>query len=169
MSQDAIRVIITAILENFSLSMLVLALLFIAFHKLIRRHVPDGEIVYRWISFFALGITSIYAFMMHAFFPVLAARNIGWATSPFQMEVAIANLAIGVVAILSFNASYSFRLAVVVVSLVWLWGDAINHLHQIAVFNNLSPGNAGSWLFTDAFVPLILLFSIRRLRTVQMI
>lgn len=155
---------IPLILENFSLAMLILALLFVLLHKLFKRHTPESEIIYCWLVFFALGLTSIYAFVMHAFFPSVAASNIGWATSPFQYEVAIANLAIGVIAILSFNASYGFRLATVTAAVIWLWGNAMGHILQIIQFHNFSQGNAGSWLVMDIVLPFMLVIVIRQLR-----
>lgn len=161
--QITIAKFITLVLENFSLAMLILALLFILLHKLIKRHIPESEIIYRWLAFFALGLSSLYAFVMHAFFPNLAANNIGWTTNPFQYEVAMANLAIGVIAILSFNASYGFRLATVIAAVFWLWGDAVGHILQIIKFHDFSQGNAGSWLVMDIILPFMLIIVIRKL------
>lgn len=162
-SQEMIVKYVPWVLKNFSLAMLILAILFILLHKLIRRHVPDSEIVYRWLAFFALGLSSLYAFVMHAFFPELAAKSIGWAVSPFQYEVAMANLAIGVIAILSFNASFGFRLATVIAAVFWLWGDAAGHIYQMVQFHNFNTGNAGSWFIMDIIIPLMLIITVRKL------
>jgi hypothetical protein len=118
-------------------------------------------------ALFALGFTSIFAFVYHTFFPYIASSAIGWLPSPFQYEVGMANLAIGVIAILSFNASYGFRLATVIASACWLWGDAVGHIIQILQFHNYSLGNAGPWLWMDLLIPFVLLICIRGLKPVR--
>ncbi len=159
--------IIAGIFANFGLSMFVVAIVFMLIHRLMDRNEAPSEILYRWFSFFPLGITSIYAFIMHAFFPEFTARTIGWQTSPFQYEVAMACLAIGVIAILSFKASYGFRLATVIAATCWLWGDAIGHIYQIRIHHDIAPGNAGSWLYMDMVLPVILIIAIVKLKNSQ--
>lgn len=157
---------IAFLLNNFGLVMFILAAFIIIIHRvMVGKRLNEGEIVYRWIALLPLGLTGIYAFILHAFFPQISAENIGWATSPFQYEVAMANLAVGVIGILSFKASFSFRLATVIAATCWLWGDAIGHLIQIFQTGNYSVGNAGSWLWMDILVPLILIFCLIKLRS----
>lgn len=152
------------ILKNFSLSMFVFAAIFILLHRSIKRTMSEAEIVYRWMALFATGVTGIYAFVFHVFYPEMAAADIGWLESPFQFEVGMANLGFGLIAILSFNASYGFRLATVIGNTCWLWGDAYYHLMDLIKYHNYTLGNAGTWLWMDIFVPLILLVCIIRLR-----
>lgn len=153
------------ILRDFAFFMFIIAVVFIILHRLMKRYLPEAEIVYRWMALFALGFTGIYAFILHTFFPNLAAMHIGWVNSPFQFEVAVADLAVGVVGILSFNASYGFRLATVIVATICLWGDALGHIYQMVVNHNFAMGNSGSWFWMDIVVPLILILCIRKLRT----
>ena len=156
------------ILSQFDLTMLFLALFFIVIHTILRiKTVSFYEIVFRWVVLFALGFTCIYTFVMHAFFPHMAAAAIGWAASPFQFEVAMADLGLGVLGILSFKASYGFRLATVIASVCFLWGDAIGHINQMIINNNFAPGNAGSWFWFDVLVPLILVVCIARLKKIK--
>jgi hypothetical protein len=155
---------ISVALENFALTMFCVAVVFILFHRLIRRQLSEAEIVYRWMALFALGFTGIYTFIFHAFYPETTAAAIGWASSPFQYEVAMADLAFGVLGILSFNASYGFRLATVIGATCWLWGDAANHLYQMIKMHNYTVGNAGSWFWMDILVPLILIICLIKLR-----
>lgn len=161
---------IAAILSNFDLVMFILALFFICLHFCIRgHHLSQAEVVYRWMALFALGCTGLYAAFMHAVFPIYTAAGIGWASSPFQFEVAMANLAFGILGILSFKANYGFRLATVVGSSIWLWGDAVGHLYQLIRYQNDSIGNAGSWFWMDMLLPLILIACILKLRPKKMI
>jgi len=156
---------ITWVMTNFDLAMFALAIFFIIFHWLIyRRTVPEYEIVYRWIALFAIGFTGLYAAFFHAFYPEISAANIGWPTSPFQWEVAMADLAIGVLAILSFKASFGFRLATVIGATIFLWGAAGGHIYQMIQYQNFAPGNAGTWFWMDIILPLILIICIFQLR-----
>lgn len=161
MPRDYIELILT----NFGLFMFVLAAVFIVLHKLIvRGRVSSDEIVYRWIALFPLGITGIYAFVMHAFYPGIADATIGWSASPFEYEVAVADLSLGLIAVLSFNASFGFRLATVMANVTFLLGAAFNHIHLMILQGNYNVGNAGSWLWLDdLIVPLILLLCINGL------
>ncbi len=149
-------------LNNFGLAMFCVAIGFILLHKvLVRNKVASDEIVYRWMALFPLGVTGIYAFVMHAFYPQIADAAIGWSASPFEYEVAVADLALGVVAVLSFNASFGFRLAAVLANVIFLLGAAFNHIYLMLVQGNYDVGNAGSWLWLDDLVlPLIMLLCI---------
>lgn len=149
--------------ENFSLVMLLLALI-ISFFYAIFSSLPVTENIFRWVAFFALGFTGIYTFIIHAFFPAISAANIGWAPSPFQYEVAMADLTIGVLGVCCFKASIGFRTATVIAAIVWLWGDAVGHIRQMIVHQNFAPGNAGTWFWMDIVVPLILLIMLLSLK-----
>lgn len=156
---------ISLILSNFAMAMFIVALFFMLINRLVTKgRVSGAEIVYRWTALFAVGATLIYAFVMHVFFQDIAAPAIGWAPSPFEYEVGIANLAFGIIAILSFNASYNFRLAVVIAITIWLWGDAIGHIYQMITQQNFSIGNAGSWFWMDLYLPLVLILCLRKLK-----
>lgn len=152
-------------LSNFGLTMFVLAVFFIMLHKLIvRNRLSDYEVVYRWMALFPMGLTGIYCFVIHAFYPELADANIGWPYSPFEYEVAIANLGFGVMAVLSFNTTFGFRLATVIGNVIWLMGNAVQHINLMIAQGNYNIGNAGSWLWLqDLVLPLIMLMCINGL------
>lgn len=156
-------------LTNFSLSMFVLAAFFIVLHNLLARgRLSQFEIVYRWLALFPLGFTGIYAFVMHVFFPEIASASIGWAQSPFQYEAGIADLSFGTLAILSFNAGFGFRLAAVIGNVIWLLGDAFQHIYLMIMQGNYSVGNAGTWLWlSDLIMPLMMLLCINGLSKLQ--
>lgn len=156
------------VLTNFGLSMFAVAVLFILIHLSLRiPHISYAEIVYRWMALFALGFTSIYAAVMHVFFADVAAASIGWTVSPFQFEVGMADLAVGLLGVISFRSHYGFRLATVITALCMFWGDAIGHIYQMLMFQNFNPGNAGSWFAIDLVVPAILLLCIIKLKPVH--
>lgn len=150
------------VFTNFGLFMFGIALVII-FIQSIHRPVLDYLIIYRWIALLPLGITALYAFIMHAFFPEVAAKTIGWQNSPFQYEVAMANLSIGVIAVYSFFQNQGFRLATVMATTCWLWGDASGHIFQMITQHNFSAGNAGSWFYMDVLIPLLLMICIKKI------
>jgi hypothetical protein len=152
------------ILQNFGLAMLIVAIVIIVLNKLLAPQQFLYEIIFRWIILLPLGFTAIYAFIMHAFFGEISAAIIGWHNSPFQFEVAMANLGFGALSILSFKADYHFRLAAVIGNTCWLWGDAIGHIYQMIIQHNFSIGNAGSWFWLDVLMPMIIIICILKLK-----
>ena len=156
--------VIRWVFTNFGLFMALLAVIFSVIQRLTNKKLNLSEILYRWFALFPLGLTAMYAFFLHAFFPDFTAASIGWPNSPFQYEVAMANLGFGMIAILSVYASYGFRLATVVGNTCWLWGDAIGHSYQIYRYHNFTIGNAGSWFYMDMFLPVMLLVCIANIK-----
>lgn len=157
--------LIRACLHNIGAIMLVLSLV-IGFSLIARgkSRIPASEQMLRWVLLVGVGLVGVYTFAMHAFFPAITSKMIGWEPSPFEYEVAIANLSVAILCIASFRASYGFRLATVIGTSCWLWGDAVGHIIQMAASRNFAPGNAGSWFWCDILVPAILIFLIVRMK-----
>lgn len=110
------------------------------------------------INLFPVGLMSLWAAVGHIAFPEQAARAIGWATSPFQFEVGVANLGIGLVGLIAaFWSNWGFRAAVAVMTVGFLGGAAAGHVVQISETGNMADGNAGPILYTDILTPLALL------------
>lgn len=154
------------LLNNFDLAMLMMAVFFIVLHLIVRfRRVSLYEIFYRWIALFAVGFSGIYEFIAHAFYPVMTAASIGWPTSPFQFNVAVAQLALGLLGVISFRASYGFRLATAIAAVVMRWGDVLGQMSQMAIVNNnIEPSHASTWMWLDIMVPLILVICVIKLK-----
>ena len=96
------------------------------------------------IFFFAIGVAGagISNFLAHFFLSDIVAESIGWeAGSPFQLEVAFANLAIGALGIVATNRRDGFREATVVAVTIFAFGATIVHLMDIVATGNLAPGN----------------------------
>jgi hypothetical protein len=74
--------------------------------------------------------------------------------SPFQFEVGMADLAIGVTACIAFWRDLNFKAAAVSVASIFLFGDAIGHVRQMLVAGNFAPGNAGVPFYIDVICPL---------------
>lgn len=153
-----IELVISTFLKDFSVVMLVAAVLLAVAASRLRVDVPGGfaNQLLGWLLLLSVGAQGVYTFVVHVFFPAYSAANIGWAESPFQYEVGIADLTVGVLGVLAFWGNFSFRLAAAIAGIVWYWGDAIGHVQQMVVANNFAPGNAGPWFWTDVIVPFLL-------------
>lgn len=111
----------------------------------------------RWSFFFVLGLMGLWAFLGHVFFPEQAAAAIGWKTSPFQYEVGVANLGIGVAGVIgAFWGGLGFRTGVNIVAACFLGGAGVGHIRDIMASGNFAPGNAGPILYTDFLTPLVI-------------
>lgn len=108
----------------------------------------------RAVLVFPLGLLSLWAAFGHIFFPEMAARAIGWQTSPFQFEVGVANLGIGLAALYAALRGRDAQIAVGLVAAGFLGGAGVGHIRDIVQAGNLAPGNGGPILFTDFLTPI---------------
>ena len=123
---------------------------------LLNRHDrPAAERLLSWVLLLPIGGASLWAGIFHVFFPATAAAYIGWQASPFQFEVGMADLAIGVTACIAFWRDLGFQAAVVTTASIFLLGDAIGHVRQMIVAGNFAPGNAGVPFYLDVACPLL--------------
>jgi hypothetical protein len=119
---------------------------------------PRGTLAGRllaWVLLLPIGVTGLWAGIAHVAFPAVAAAHIGWPVSPFQYEVGMADLAVGITACLAFWQSWPFRAAAVCAASVFLVGDAVGHVRQMVEAANFAPGNAGVPFFMDIIAPLL--------------
>jgi hypothetical protein len=114
----------------------------------------------RAVLVFPLGLMSLWAAFGHVFFPEMAARAIGWQTSPFQFEVGVANFGIGMAALYAALRGRDAQIAVGLVAAGFLGGAGIGHIRDIVAAGNLAPGNAGPILFTDFLTPIAIVILI---------
>ena len=107
------------------------------------------------VTFGIGGFTSIISFVMHFFFPDMVASSIGWPLgSPFQKEVAGANLAVGILGFLCFWRR-DFWLPYVISKSAFLLIAGITHVVDLVQHQNMATGNAGVTLYMDFIWPLI--------------
>lgn len=145
------------LLSNFAFVMTVVALLF-GFLSLLGNSKRSGpDIFLGFLFFFAVGLSGVWGFIFHACFPNMAAKFIGWANSPFQFEVAVANLGMGFVGLFGLRASKSYRIAGTLFVMCFLWGAAFGHIVQMLKISNFAPGNAGLIFYNDLILPLLLI------------
>ncbi len=105
---------------------------------------------------FIIGVSGIFGFLGHTFMAAEIAESIGWQPgSPFQFEVAGANLAVGVAGILCIWFKDKFWLATILINGIFLWVAAVGHIRQIITAHDYAPNNAGFILYTDIIFPIV--------------
>lgn len=107
----------------------------------------------------ATGISQIFGGFGHIFVPLIVAKQIGWKVAPqFQYEIGIANIAFGILSLLTFFYRKEFILSTIIATTIWGWGNSIGHIQSYLKDGNISPGNMGWALYLDIFLPLISIF-----------
>ena len=97
------------------------------------------------ILLFAISVAGngISGFFAHFFLSDIVAASIGWeAGSPFQLEVAFTNLALGVMGMVAVDRRDGFREATVLAVTIFAVGATVVHLMDIIATGNLAPGNS---------------------------
>jgi hypothetical protein len=151
--------VIAFIMSNFTLTFLVIGFIASAI-SLARAPKPltgavVAEALLKWFLFFSIGVSYIYNGIFHVFFGDLAASYIGWANSPFQLEVGFASFGFGAVGLLATWRSFDMRLAAILGPSIFLLGAAGGHIYQMITAHNFAPGNAGIIFWTDIILPVI--------------
>jgi hypothetical protein len=139
-----------------------------------RRELSRLKVVETILFYFLVinvGLSGLLAFYGHVFMADKVARTIGWAPgSPFQFEVAAANLAFGVLGLLCIRFRDNFWLATGIGNSTFLFGAAYIHIREIIVAGNDAVNNAGPVLYIgDIAIPsliLILLLARAKLRKI---
>jgi hypothetical protein len=117
-----------------------------------------GRLYLAYLLPVSVGLGGLFAFVGHAFHADAVARSIGWpAGNPFQSEVAMTNLAFGVLGLLCARFRDGFWTATILGYGIFLEGAACVHIREILKSGNWSINNAGPVLVADVAFPLFLL------------
>jgi hypothetical protein len=146
---DAIRLVLSHIPEIMFVAAIVAALLF-------KRpsHLPSRLLA--WMLLLSVGVDSLWGGLFHVFFPHVAAASIGWEVSPFQFEIGVADIAIGITAICSFWRSLPFKAATVLYTTLFYIGVTVGHVREAVVAGNFAENNFGLLLLITV-VKIVLL------------
>jgi len=121
-----------------------------------------------WMLILPVGLSFLWAGLFHVFAPQIAAAAIGWQVSPFQFEIAIADIAIGLVGIAAFWQSLAFKAAVVAYIVLFDIGVAIGHVRQALVNDDYAADNFGLLLVLTVvqavLLPVLLWLAARAAR-----
>ena len=102
-----------------------------------------------------VGVNALIIGSGHLVFPDPIADSIGWPKgSPFQWEVGLAGLLIGVLGVMAPVFDRGFQLAAVIAFSVFYLGAAVGHVREMVRQHNTSPGNAGFIFWFDVVAPV---------------
>jgi hypothetical protein len=111
----------------------------------------------RYLFLFPLGIQGLWGVCRTCVLAEQAAASIGWPNTPFQYEVGVANLGLGLASIYAAFRGFEARLAVGIAAACFLIGAGVIHIVDIVEKGNLAPGNAGPIMITDFLTPVAVL------------
>jgi len=117
------------------------------------------ELLLLYLLVINIGVGCLLAWYGHTFMADEIARKIGWQPgSPFQFEVALADLSWGVCGVLCIWLRQGFWTATGIGSAVFLVGCAFGHARDIITHGNLAMYNAWAVLWIgDLAVPITIL------------
>ena len=150
--------IFQSIMSNFSFSMLILAIIVSVFHSLkAHKKLIDSETWFKCLVMIAYGFTCLYIFILNLFLSGPICSVMGYHQSPFQIEAGLTNLALGVIAILAFRKERAMKKAALISAILYWWGAVIIFGYKLEATTNFELGFPTSWLWTNIFVPLLML------------
>ncbi|MFF7250096.1 DUF6790 family protein [Embleya sp. NPDC008237] len=114
----------------------------------------------RWWAVAALGCGSLWMTVAFLVGPGTMADTIGFTRSPFQFEIAFANLGLAVMGLraASRSATPRERVTIGLGAGMFLWGAAVGHVHQWFAQGDHEPGNTGGVLIADILLPAVMIF-----------
>ena len=110
-----------------------------------------------YLLFIYVGLMGLFTAYFHVFEPNRASASIGWSPSPFEYEVGMADLTMGVLGVLCIVFRREFWLATAIGNAVWFLGDAVGHVREMTLHNNHAENNAGIFLVFEFAVPILML------------
>jgi len=114
--------------------------------------------VLMWQLVIGLGIGLIFAGLGHLLMPDPVAASIGWAPgSPFQREVGMWDLSLGIVAVLCLVfRDEGFWTAAIIGTGFFYVAAGLGHVYELVVHGDTAVYNAGAVMYLDLFYPFIL-------------
>ena len=152
---------IAALIGNYMTTLFVVGLIVAAVRVLARRGHRSAEFVsgifLNAFVIWAVGVAQTVNFVMHSVFGDYAAKTIGWAQSPFQWELAVSSLGVGIMAFILGRRTAPFigKVAVVIATVVFGLGAAGGHIYQMVVNHDYAANNTGLLLVSDIAINLI--------------
>lgn len=119
-----------------------------------------AEALCRYMLLLPIGLGCLWSFCFHSFVPEYAAHYAGWQPSPFQYEVAAANLGLGLAGIVAFRKTWDVALVVTLMAFFFLMGEAYAHLLELFFAEDYASGNIGAILHAELLIPLFLALSL---------
>jgi 4-amino-4-deoxy-L-arabinose transferase-like glycosyltransferase len=126
----------------FSVLPVIIAVGHLALDSSSRPHERRLEIFLLYLFGVGVAGSGIGGYFGHILLSDPVAESIGWPTgNPFQLEVGVANLAVGILGIVAMGRRDGFREATVIAVTVFGVGATVVHVMDVIESGNLAPGN----------------------------
>lgn len=107
------------------------------------RETPWPQRYLSWTLLLAVGFDGVWAGVFHVFFPGTASAQLGWQASPFETKISIADISLGIVAMIAFWRSLAFQNAIALYAVLFYVGVSIGHFVQAFAHGDYSADNFG--------------------------
>lgn len=126
------------------------------------------EVTLLYLLVICFGIGTMMSGAFHVFDGPETAKMIGWPPgSPFQYELGVADMALGLTCFLCLFIRGSFWLAAIIAQSVFLFGCMIGHVRDMLLSGNTAAYNIGAPIIVaDLVIPLLVIslyIALRRL------
>src|SRR5262245_25933328 len=111
--------------------------------------------LFLYYLFIGVGLQGVITGLMQIFFPQVVVAFTQWPTSPFLLELGMANLSYGIVGLWSLWMSRGWKVATALGYGLFLLFTGLGHVVEI-IQRGFAPGNSGAFLFSDLLVALAL-------------
>lgn len=157
------RTITFYLLNNLSLVLLILALIFASFSARKNKQLTDNREVFDifagYIFFFNVGIFCIWLFIINFVMATAIADFLGWGAIPFRTEDIAFNLGLGILGLMAIRESFGFRLATLIMTTCAFWGHALQYGNALMLDAHYQLGwfLPKSSFFVMVLVPILLI------------
>jgi hypothetical protein len=115
------------------------------------------ETFFMWQLVIGLGLSMTIAGLGHIFAADKVAESIGWpAGSPFQHEVGMWDLSMGIVGLLCLKFKEHFWTAAIIGTGIFMISAGIGHMYDLIANGNTAVNNAGFVMYWDLLYPIFL-------------
>ena len=148
----------------YNLKILLLVTVIVAVLNLFLSKVPKTknrvfELFLLWFLVITVGIGGIWNFIDHVF---VADMTVALIENPFQFEVGIANLSLGILGLLCWKLRNSFWTATGIAFFTFYVGTAYGHIVTILQTGQLENAGFSIWMW-DVIIPVLIPIALIRL------
>lgn len=136
----------------FSLSFIFLPLILGFLHPK-RREESRTKILFNYYLFIGVGVQGLIIGSAQFALPETIGFYVGWAYSPYLLELGLANFSYGILGVPAPWLSYGWKRAVAIGYSLFLLFTGFYHLTDIFQ-NGVNRGNFGGYLLTDLLLPI---------------
>jgi hypothetical protein len=141
--------------EAFYLCLLMIFPLILGFIHAYVKKASKLEMVWFYYLGIGVGIQGVVTGIVQIVYPNFVGHYLQWPSSPYLLELGLANLSYGILGVLSPWMRMGWQMAAAMGYGLFLLLTGIAYLIEIAK-QGANSGNAGSFLYTDLLIPLVL-------------